>query len=190
MRAADIDKAKTNLPANSEHMSIRFLLRHLRFYLEYAAVRSVIGATRLLPLRLATSAAAWGWRTLVPIFNPRRQAIALNNLRIAFPHKTEAERQTICSAHWENVGRVVAETAHLERLLEPSRFQVPDQNLLSRYQRKLGPAIGVSLHMGNWEVAVWPLLRAGAKPAAVYRALANPYGNLEQYRFPSPRASR
>ena len=35
--------------------------------------------------------------------------------------------------------------------------------------------IGVSLHMGNWEVAILPFTWAGANPAAVYRSVTNPY---------------
>ena len=38
-----------------------------------------------------------------------------------------------------------------------------------------GAAIGVSLHMGNWELAIWPFTLAGNNPAAVYRTVKNPY---------------
>jgi KDO2-lipid IV(A) lauroyltransferase len=60
-------------------------------------------------------------------------------------------------------------------LKDPSRIEIPQQSLLFRYRGKLGPAIGVSLHMGNWELAVWPLLVANANPGAIYRAFDNPY---------------
>jgi KDO2-lipid IV(A) lauroyltransferase len=33
--------------------------------------------------------------------------------------------------------------------------------------------------MGNWELAIWPLVVAGANPAAVYRTVKNPY--VDQY---------
>ena len=38
----------------------------------------------------------------------------------------------------------------------------------------MGSAIGVSMHSGNWELAMWPLAAAGMKPAAVYRLVKNP----------------
>ena len=44
-----------------------------------------------------------------------------------------------------------------------------------RYKDKLGAAVGVSLHMGNWELAILPFTWAGANPAAVYRSVTNPY---------------
>ena len=155
-------------------------LRQLRFLLEYAALRAVIGVIRLVPLRLAVDCSAALTRKLVPRINPKRHRIALENLRIAFPDKSEVERVAICMAHWENLGRVIAETLQLDRLLEdPSRIEIPNQTLITRYRDKLGPAIGVSLHMGNWELAIWPFVVAGANPAALYRAIPNPY--VERY---------
>jgi len=151
-------------------------LRNLELRLEYAAVRAITGLARLLPLGLAVRWSATFWRILAPHLNPRRHRMALENLRIAFPEKSGSERLAICLAHWENLGRVIAETVQLDRLLaDPSCIDIPDQHLLARYRDKLGPAIGVSLHMGNWELAIWPLVVAGANPAALYRAIDNPY---------------
>jgi KDO2-lipid IV(A) lauroyltransferase len=102
--------------------------------------------------------------------------MALENLSIAFPEKSGQERLAICLAHWENLGRVIVETVQIDRLLaDPSCIDIPDRHLLARNCDKLGPAIGVSLHMGNWELAIWPLVVAGANPAALYRAIDNPY---------------
>jgi KDO2-lipid IV(A) lauroyltransferase len=39
----------------------------------------------------------------------------------------------------------------------------------------MGSAVGVSLHMGNWELAAWPMTQYGNNPAAVYRSVNNPY---------------
>jgi KDO2-lipid IV(A) lauroyltransferase len=125
---------------------------------------------------LAVSWSATLWRILAPRLNPKRHLMALENLRIAFPEKSGSERLAICVAHWENLGRVIAETMQIDRLLaDPSCIEIPDHHLLARYCDKLGPAIGVSLHMGNWELAIWPLVVAGANPAALYRAIDNPY---------------
>jgi len=151
-------------------------LRYLRLRLEYVAVRAIIGLAGLLPLRLAVGWSATLWRILAPRINPKRHRMALENLRIAFPEKGGSERLAICLAHWENLGRVIVETVQIDRVLaDPSCIDIPDQHLLARYGAKLGPAIGVSLHMGNWELAIWPLLVAGANPAALYRAIDNPY---------------
>lgn len=155
-------------------------LRDLQFRLEYVALRLVIGIVRALPLDLATGLSARAWRTLAPIVNPRRHQRALENLAQAFPDMSESERKRICLAHWENLGRVMVETMQIDRLIrDPKRIDIVNDQLFARYRDKLGPAVGVSLHMGNWELAIWPLTLARANPAAVYRSVNNPY--VDQY---------
>jgi KDO2-lipid IV(A) lauroyltransferase len=119
---------------------------------------------------------AFCWRRLAPIINPKRHKRALDNLAIAFPEKSQEERQEIALKHWENLGRVMVETMRIDRFLaEPERIDIVSQNIFSRYKDKLGAAVGISLHMGNWEVAILPFTWAGANPAAVYRSVTNPY---------------
>jgi Kdo2-lipid IVA lauroyltransferase/acyltransferase len=151
-------------------------LRDLQYRLEYGALRLVAGIVRALPLQAATSASAYTWRRLAPVINPKRHNRALANLAIAFPEKSEEERNAIALAHWENLGRVMVETMRIDRFLrEPERIEIVSLNIFSRYKDKLGAAVGVSLHMGNWELAILPFTWAGANPAAVYRSVTNPY---------------
>lgn len=151
-------------------------LRDLQFRLEYALLRVVIGIVRAVPLGIALKLSARAWRLLAPIVNPKRHQRALDNLAIAFPDKSDAERRRIAAAHWENLGRVMAETMHIDEILaDPSRIQIDNLEVFKRYRDKMGPIIGVSLHMGNWEFAIWPLVLAGKRPAAVYRSVNNPY---------------
>lgn len=155
-------------------------LRDIQFRLEYALLRLVVGIVRLFPLELAADASARAWGLLAPVLSPKRHARALANLAIAFPEKSEEERAAICKAHWQNLGRVMAETMQIDRLIaEPERMEIVNRAVFARYRGKLGPAVGVSLHMGNWELAIWPLTLAGANPAAVYRSVNNPY--VDQY---------
>jgi KDO2-lipid IV(A) lauroyltransferase len=151
-------------------------LRDLQFRLEYVVLRAVAGAVRLVPLDAATHLSAWCWRRLAPLINPKRHNRALDNLRIAFPEKSEEERKAIALKHWENLGRVMAETMRIDQLIaDPSRLTIKNPEVFSRYSSKLGPIVGASLHMGNWELAIWPLTIAGADPACVYRTVNNPY---------------
>ncbi|MBA2127794.1 lipid A biosynthesis acyltransferase [Hyphomicrobium methylovorum] len=151
-------------------------LRDLQFRLEYALLRVIAGGIRAVPLDWATRFSAWSWRRLAPIINPKRHNRALDNLRIAFPEKTEEERLAIALAHWENLGRVMAETMRIDQIIaDPSRMTIRDPHVFSRYSSKLGPIVGASLHVGNWELAIWPLTIAGADPACVYRSVNNPY---------------
>jgi KDO2-lipid IV(A) lauroyltransferase len=70
----------------------------------------------------------------------------------------------------------VVETLLIDRIVsQPDRFEFANKKLLERYAGKLGAAVGVSLHMGNWELASWPLTAIGASPTALYRTIRNPY---------------
>lgn len=151
-------------------------LRDLQFRLEYVALRTVIGLVRALPLETATSWSAAAWRTLAPRINPKRHKRALDNLAIAFPDKTPEEREAICMSHWENLGRVMAETMQIDRFLaHPDRIEIKTRAMFERYRDKLGAAVGISLHQGNWELAILPFTLAGGNPAAIYRSVNNPY---------------
>ncbi len=151
-------------------------LRDLQFKLEYVALRLITGPFRLLPLEVAARASAWTWRRLAPVLSPNRHQRALDNLKIAFPEKSDEERLAICLAHWENLGRVMVETIQIDKLIaQPDRISISPDHVFRRYKDKLGPAIGVSLHMGNWELAIWPFVVANANPGAVYRSVNNPY---------------
>lgn len=150
------------------------VLVDLRYRLEYALLLLLIGIVRLMSVDTAAAISARIWRAVAPRL--RRHQRALDNLAIAFPEKTPAERESIARAMWANLGRVMAETMHIDRLIrEPDRIRIANPEVFGRYRDKLGPAIGCSLHMGNWELAIWPLVVAGANPAAVYRTVKNPY---------------
>jgi len=157
-------------------MKLGSLLRDIQYRFEYAILRLVAGIFRSMPLPVATGFSAYAWRKLAPMINPKRHKRALDNLAIAFPEKTNEEREAIALAHWENLGRIMVETMRIDRFLkEPERIEIVSQNIFSRYKDKLGAAVGVSLHMGNWELAILPFTWAGATPAAVYRSVTNPY---------------
>ncbi len=146
----------------------------LRHRLEYALLMLLVGIVRAMSVDTAAGISARIWGLVAPRL--RRHQRALENLAIAFPEKTPAEREAIARAMWENLGRVMAETMQIDRLIrDPGRIRVANDRVFRRYKDKLGPAIGCSLHMGNWELAIWPLVAAGANPAAVYRTVKNPY---------------
>jgi len=149
-------------------------LQNLRYLFEYLALRLVVALVRMAPIDVGVAISAKAWRLLAPY--DRRHGRALANLAIAFPDKAPAEREAIALAMWENLGRVMAETMQLDRIIaDPSRIVIASQHIFARYRNKLGAAVGVTLHMGNWELAAWPFTLAGNNPAAVYRSVKNPY---------------
>lgn len=148
--------------------------RDLRYRFEYLGLRFLIGLVRLFPIDLACSISAKMWRWIAS--RNRRHKRALANLALAFPEKTPEERERIALAAWENLGRVMVETMNIDRLLdEPDRLHVTNGHWIGRYKGKMGPALIVTMHMGNWEIGMWPVMLAGMRPAGVYRQVKNPY---------------
>jgi KDO2-lipid IV(A) lauroyltransferase len=149
-------------------------LKDLRYRVEYWGLRLIAALVRAVPLDVGVNVSAKAWRLIAPY--DRRHQRALDNLAIAFPEKSREEREQIALGMWENLGRVMAETMQIDRIIaDSSRIEIVSRTIHERYRNKLGAAVGVSLHMGNWELAIWPFTLAGNKPAAVYRTVKNPY---------------
>lgn len=157
--------------------------RNIQHRLQYGLFRLALALFQVLPLDWVTSLCARIWRFIGP--RSRRHTRALANLAQAFPAMSDAEREAIAVAMWENLGRVVAETMVLDRILkQPSRMEIVNREQLTRLMSESGPQIGVTLHMGNWELAAYGCSACGGKPAGVYRQLENPYvdGTLRRHR--------
>jgi KDO2-lipid IV(A) lauroyltransferase len=123
---------------------------------------------------VAGSISAAIWRLIAP-YN-RRHKRALANLERAFPDKSPQEREQIALRMWGNLGRVMVETMNIDRILkQPDRLHVTNGHVVGRYKEKMGPVLIVTMHMGNWELGMWPIMLAGVKPAGVYRLVKNPY---------------
>jgi KDO2-lipid IV(A) lauroyltransferase len=151
-------------------------LLDMRYRLEYLALRAIAGLIRLAPIDVGANVSAACWRLIAPY--DRRHKRALENLAIAFPDMPLERREAIALEMWGNLGRIMAETMQIDRIIaEPDRIVlIPEsQRVFDRYRDKMGAAVGVTLHMGNWELAAWPLTVAGNNPAAVYRTVKNPY---------------
>ena len=149
-------------------------LLDLRYRIEYVALRAIVALIRAAPLDAGVQISAKAWRSIRPVrpSPPSRAGEPSDRLST----EDVQERQEIALAMWENLGRVMAETMQIDRIIaDPARIEIVSQNIHRRYRDKLGSAIGVSLHMGNWELAIWPFTLAGNNPAAVYRTVKNPY---------------
>jgi KDO2-lipid IV(A) lauroyltransferase len=169
----DVVEQALGVKPTPDAASLATLLR-LRYRLEYLAVALAIGLLRVMPMSWATAITATLWRLAGPRLRQHRRA--LRNLALAFPEKPAAELEAIARRMWANMGRVAAETVLLDRIVaDPSRIVIADDERWGRRMAEAGPAIGVTLHMGNWELAIWPLTKFGRQPAGVYRPLPNPY---------------
>lgn len=100
------------------------------------------------------------------------------NLAAAFPEKSEGEINTILRGCWDNLGRMGAEFAHLDRLWSydrehPVRGRIdlaqPD---IERFHKLLDdgrPALIFAAHLGNWELPAICATTYGLDSAVLYR---------------------
>ena len=79
-------------------------------------IRAVFAFLRALGPERASDLGGWLLRTASPLIPVNRVAHA--NIRAAFPELPEAEVRRIARGAWENLGRTVAEYAHLQTLFD------------------------------------------------------------------------
>lgn len=132
------------------------------------------GALHLLPVDFGSAFMGWCWRLVAPHTQRHRRALA--HLALAFPEKSLEERRAIALAMWSNLGRVFAESLMIDRIISsPDRLQDLANPLIEEIKSRKVGIVCVSLHTGNWELAVTPALRAGVDSAGVYQRLRNPF---------------
>lgn len=145
----------------------------LRNRLESLTLALAIAVFRMFPVDFASWLMGLSWRIFAPL-NPRHKR-AMAHLEQAFPGMPETERRAIISGMWDNLGRVAAETFHIDRLLtQPERFEAITNKELETILTGGQGCIMVSLHTGNWEICVQPAVARGAVITGVYQALKNP----------------
>lgn len=152
------------------------LTRRLRYFLEAAGFFLVIGFFRLFNLDKASAIGGWiGRSVFAPTTMSRR---AISNLTAAFPEKTGEEIDTIVRAMWDNLGRLMAEYAHLDKI----HLTGPDPRIQGRgaehFEAARANGKGVLLisgHFANWEIMPFVARDYGLTGGVVVRPTNNPY---------------
>ena len=91
------------------------LLKDFRYRIEYLGLRLIVALVRAAPWTSPSPFLAKSGGCIAPY--DRRHKRALDNLAIAFPDMTRAEREAIARGMWENLGRVMAETMQIDRII-------------------------------------------------------------------------
>lgn len=145
----------------------------LKDRIEYAALVTVSAILRGLPLDSASSFCAFAWRQIAS--RTRRQRRVVEHLRLAFPHLTDCEVEKLSRKVWDNLGRVMAETLHLEELKPRALASPHDFSRIPNLAETVrNGAVIVSGHIGAYELVVGSAHMAGLEPCGVYQALSNP----------------
>ena len=143
--------------------------------IEYGAYR---GVARAVTSMSEESLARWGTRlgVLARHVLRRRDRLALNNLRLAFPEKSERELRATLDRCWRHFGREVLLYLQLRNLtLEEVAERCPFVNaeiLEESIARGKGTVL-ISAHWGGWEVAGLAIMSLVQNIRTVARPLDN-----------------
>ncbi|MBM3529251.1 MAG: lipid A biosynthesis lauroyl acyltransferase [Alphaproteobacteria bacterium] len=146
-----------------------------------AAVRGAIGVGIIKAIRAfdpdtMARIAAVVMRRIGPWLPEHR--IGRENLKAAFPEKSPAEIEAILRGVWDNLGRVAAEFAHIDRLWDydpvarkPGRILDSDdaERIAVRLRDDGKPALVFSAHLANWELGAAGAHSYGVDTTIVYR---------------------
>lgn len=148
-------------------------MKTLRYAFEAALLHLLFGVFRLLGPERASAFGGWTGRMLGPRMAVSRKARA--NIALAFPDLPETRREEILRGMWENLGRVVAEYPHLEKLSR-DYTEIAGADSLTPLLEGGGPAVFIGAHFGNWEINCAAFLtQLGHEIDLTYREPNNPW---------------
>lgn len=155
-------------------------LKLFNYWLWAQAVFGLLGLLRLLPANAAIRFCARVAHMIGP-WTPRHK-VATNNLRLAYPEKSDAEIETIASEMWDSMARLLAEYVFLDAIFdfdpaatEPGLVEVDGISIFERLRDEQKPHIFFTAHTGNFELLPICAGTFGLNVTALFRPPNNPY---------------
>jgi KDO2-lipid IV(A) lauroyltransferase len=149
------------------------LKRWVRYPIEAALLLGAYAAFRALPLDTASAIGGWLGRSLGPLFPVSRRA--RRNLARSMPELAAAEIERIVRGMWDNLGRLLGEYPHLERIAtEAGRVDIVHSEVFEMLRREKRGAILFTGHFANWEMLAQVAKVQGGTYSQVTRMPNNP----------------
>lgn len=159
---------------------LSLILRQVNYWLTAQVALAAMRLLRLLPADKAIGFADRTARRLGPLVG--RHRVALDNLRQAYPEKSEAEIRAIASDMWGNMARLAAEYVFLDSLFDfdihastQGRVEVDGIPLFEKIAGEDRPHILFTGHLGNFELLPIAGAAYGMKVTSLFRPPNNPY---------------
>ena len=143
---------------------------------EYGLVLILFAFFRLIGLDAASFVAGRFTRIVGPLIGSVSNR-ARRNLAAAYPDWPKGQIEQTLRGVWENLGRTMAEMAHLPqfaRFPDTPRIELQGGDRLVAIRDSSEPVIFVSGHFANWEIMSIVLHQTGLDYGVVYRAANNP----------------
>mgnify|MGYP000347603246 CR=1 FL=1 len=119
--------------------------------LEATPLLIVYGFLKIIPLEAASffmGKVARFFGSWLPVSQVGRK-----NLKMAFPEKTSQEIEVILKGVWENMGRVIGELPHIEKISSSKKYlETVHLDILKEARDDQRPGIFFTAHLGSWEL--------------------------------------
>lgn len=146
--------------------------------LEYSALKVTVAFFGSMNVDRASDVGGWLGRRIGPRLSFTNRA--RNNIALAMPELSAEERERIVVDMWDNLGRTIAEYAHLEVFARPEerhRIDVVHAETLRALAASDNGGIVISGHFANWEILPVAMQFENLEGGEVYRHANNPYVN-------------
>lgn len=147
----------------------------LIYFIQAQIAKLFLTLYRLAGLRMGSWLGSLLGATLGKI--ARERHIAADNLRQALPHLSEVEQKRVLAQCWRQLGRLVGEFPHMEKIAREadSRVQIIGAEHVKAALPNGGAAMFLSGHFSNWELMMLGIQRLAGKTGSLYRRANNPY---------------
>lgn len=155
-------------------------MKIIKHNFEYALLIMMIGVFAALDPKKSSDLAGKIGRAIGPKLGASK--IAMSNLKMALPGKSDGAYKDIISGMWDNFARIISEYQYLETF--PAHVEIAGIEHLKSSLESKGQVILFSGHLGNWEIMAATLMFFNVPVDLVYRAPNNPKADrlLNKYR--------
>jgi len=160
-------------------------ITRVRYVVEYLLLRSLFIFCGFLSLDRASAFGGFLGSTIGPRLPITRRA--LQNMKNAFPHWSDAQVIETTKEMWEHLGRIMGEYPHLKEFKffdGSSRIEVIGSEYIDQLRDDGIAGIFFSAHLGNWELLSLAASQRSLPLVQIYRAANNPYIDtlIQRYR--------
>ena len=148
----------------------------LRYRLEYAVVMTIRIVVRVLPRRVSLSFGTAVGR-IFHLLHGRRRELAMSNLRMTFPKRTDFECRTILRATFAQLGRHCIDFLNFDAMEADEMFKLVEFEGEKYVENAIAQGRGVMYfagHFGAWELQIMVHAFRFQRIVMVARTLDNP----------------